>query len=127
MSAQHLRLAVCSVVAASLSLLVVVGNAQTAAPQAAGKANAHQGHSMDMQQSMDKMSRQMSETPMSGDVDRDFAVMMRIHHEGAIDMARAQLASGKDAQMRKLAQEIIAAQKKEIELIDRWLQKRDKR
>ncbi len=65
----------------------------------------------------------MASVPMTGDPDRDFATMMRIHHQGAIDMAQAELATGKDPQMRKLAKEIIAAQKKEIELIDRWLKK----
>ena len=38
-------------------------------------------------------------------------------------MAQAELATGKDLQMRKLAKEIIAAQKKEIALVDRWFKK----
>lgn len=80
-------------------------------------------HSDDMKKSMESMSKQMASTPMTGDADRDFATMMRIHHQGAIDMAQAELATGKDPQMRKLATEIIAAQKKEIALIDRWLNK----
>lgn len=80
-------------------------------------------HSDDMKKSMENMSKQMTSTPMTGDADRDFATMMRIHHQGAIDMAQAELATGKDPQMRKLAKEIIAAQKKEIALIDRWLKK----
>ena len=84
-------------------------------------------HSMDMKQSMDHMSQEMASAKMSGDPDRDFATMMRIHHQGAVDMAQAQLASGKDPQMRKLAKEIVAAQKKEIALIDRWLKKYEKR
>ena len=81
---------------------------------------------MDMKKSMDHMSHEMASMRMSGDADRDFALTMRIHHQGAIDMSRAQLATGKDPQMRKLANEIIAAQKKEIELIDRWLKKYEK-
>ena len=84
-------------------------------------------HSPDMRQSMERMSQQMASSKMSGDADRDFATMMRIHHQGAIDMAEAQLATGKDPEMRKLAKEIISAQKKEIAVIDRWLKKYEKR
>ena len=80
-------------------------------------------HSTDMKKLMDSMAQEMATMPMTGNVDRDFAMMMRIHHQGAIDMAQAELATGKDPQMRKLAKEIIAAQKKEIALIDRWLKK----
>ena len=78
-------------------------------------------HSMDMKKSMESMAKEMATMPMTGKVDRDFAMMMRIHHQGAIDMAQAEVMAGKDPQMRKLAKEIIAAQKKEIALIDRWL------
>jgi uncharacterized protein (DUF305 family) len=80
-------------------------------------------HSTDMKKLMDGMAKGMATMPMTGNVDRDFAMMMRIHHQGAIDMAQAELATGKDPQMRKLAKEIIAAQEKEIALIDRWLKK----
>jgi uncharacterized protein (DUF305 family) len=37
------------------------------------------------------------------------------HHQAAVDMARVQLLDGKDPQMRRLAQEIIADQHLEIE------------
>ena len=58
---------------------------------------------------------------MSGDPDVDFARMMRIHHVGAVDMAKAQLRDGKNPQMRKMAQDIIAAQNKEIAIFDKFL------
>jgi uncharacterized protein (DUF305 family) len=50
----------------------------------------------------------------SGDIDRDFANLMIPHHEGAIDMARAELQYGKNEQLRRIAQEIIVAQQQEI-------------
>lgn len=50
----------------------------------------------------------------SGDIDRDFASLMIPHHEGAIDMARAELQYGKNEQLRRIAQEIIVAQQQEI-------------
>ena len=81
---------------------------------------------MDMKKSMESMSKEMASMQMTGDADRDFARMMRAHHQGAIDMSRAELATGKDPQMRQLAKEIISAQEKEIALIDRWLKKYEK-
>ena len=60
----------------------------------------------------------------SGDADVDFMKHMRPHHQAAIDMAKVVLANGKDADTKKLAQEIIAAQEKEIATIDAWLKKR---
>jgi hypothetical protein len=50
----------------------------------------------------------------SGDVDRDFAAMMIPHHQGAIDMALAELRYGTNEQLRRIAQEIIVSQQQEI-------------
>jgi hypothetical protein len=50
----------------------------------------------------------------SNDVDRDFASMMIPHHQGAIDMAEAELRHGHNEQLRRIAQEIIVDQQQEI-------------
>jgi uncharacterized protein (DUF305 family) len=50
----------------------------------------------------------------TGDVDHDFAAMMIPHHQGAIDMATAYLRSGRNEQLRRIAQEIIVSQQQEI-------------
>lgn len=50
----------------------------------------------------------------TGDVDRDFADMMVAHHQGAIDMAQAELRHGHNEQLRRIAQEIIVTQQQEI-------------
>ena len=50
----------------------------------------------------------------TGDADRDFARMMIPHHQGAIDMALAELRYGKDKRLKRLAQEIVVDQQQEI-------------
>ena len=60
----------------------------------------------------------------SGDADVDFMKHMRPHHQAAIDMAKVVLANGKDADVKKLAQDIITAQENEIATIDAWLKKK---
>jgi uncharacterized protein (DUF305 family) len=79
------------------------------------------GFMQDMDVSMKKMDHDMAAAPMNGDVDHDFVTMMIPHHQGAIDMAKVELTYGKDPAMRKLAEDIIAAQKKEIAEMNAWL------
>jgi len=65
------------------------------------------------QAAMSKMMDGMNIQP-SGDVDRDFSAMMIPHHQGAIDMAQAELRHGQNEQLRRIAQEIIVEQQQEI-------------
>lgn len=76
-----------------------------------------------MARSMERMHADMM-VPPSGDPDRDFAAMMIPHHQGAIDMAKAQLAYGRDPVLRRLAQGIIVEQGQEIEVMRRALAER---
>ena len=69
-----------------------------------------------------KMHKAMA-IPYTGDADVDFINGMIAHHQGAIDMAKVQLQYGKDPEMRKLAEDIIAAQEQEIAGINAWLPK----
>jgi uncharacterized protein (DUF305 family) len=78
---------------------------------------------MDLKSMMKNMNDKMSSMQLTGNQDVDFARMMRIHHQGAIDMAEPELRSGKAPAMRKMAKDIIAAQKKEIAQIDKFLAK----
>ncbi|MBW7910793.1 MAG: DUF305 domain-containing protein [Alphaproteobacteria bacterium] len=71
---------------------------------------------------MEKMHHDMAIAP-TGDADIDFARGMIPHHQGAIDMAKIVLEKGKDAEIRKLAEDIIAAQEKEIAFLQGWLDK----
>jgi uncharacterized protein (DUF305 family) len=62
---------------------------------------------------MNQMMADMTIKP-TGDVDRDFVAMMIPHHQGAIDMAKAELKYGHNEQLRRLAQEIVVTQQQEI-------------
>lgn len=62
---------------------------------------------------MTTMMNGMSVKP-SGNVDRDFVSMMVPHHQGAIDMAQAELRYGHNEQLRRIAQEIVVEQQQEI-------------
>ena len=72
-----------------------------------------------------KMMHDMHQT-FTGNADIDFMNGMIPHHQGAIDMAKVLLKYGKDAQTRKLAEQIIADQEKEIALMQAWLRRNAK-
>ena len=79
--------------------------------------------SMKMRKSMEDMQKKMAAMPATGNPDINFAMMMVAHHQGAIDMARAEIDTGRDPAMIKAAKEIISAQKKEITQFEVWLKK----
>lgn len=62
---------------------------------------------------MTKMMVDMGIRP-SGDVDADFVAIMVPHHQGAIEMAQAELRYGRNEQLRRLGQEIIVTQQQEV-------------
>lgn len=62
---------------------------------------------------MNNMMAAMNIKP-SGDVDRDFVSSMVPHHQGAIEMAEAELRFGHNEKVRRIAEEIIVTQQQEI-------------
>ena len=98
--------------------------------QPAGGAHAGHGDPARMteaskayMEAMDKMHGPMMEGARDPDADVAFVKGMIPHHQGAIDMARIVLRHGKDAQIKKLANEVIRAQTREIAEMEAWLKK----
>jgi hypothetical protein len=65
---------------------------------------------------LSKMSLDMTEE-RAGDVDHDFVALMLPHHQGAIDIARAELKYGHNEALRQLARDIIAERQREISVM----------
>jgi len=76
-----------------------------------------------MDKHMSNMMNKMKEMKMSGNTDVDFVNMMIMHHEGAINMAKTEIESGKDDKIKSMAGNIIKDQQKEIEKMQTWLGK----
>ncbi|MDB5196691.1 MAG: hypothetical protein JWP88_1062 [Flaviaesturariibacter sp.] len=68
----------------------------------------------DMKAEMALMMQQMHHMQSSGNNDIDFAAMMIKHHEGAVEMSKAELKSGTNPELKSFAQKVIADQQKEI-------------
>ena len=84
-----------------------------------GKGDTHGADQMHkaMTSGMDSMKMMKS----TGDTDRDFAMLMKMHHEQAVEMAKTEIAHGKSAELKAMSRKIIAAQQKEIAQLDKWL------
>ena len=61
---------------------------------------------------------QMKAVPATGNADRDYAALMKVHHQGAVDMAQMLLGQGADAQLKEMAQKMITEQQSEIARFD---------
>jgi len=98
---------------ALLLLALIVGGATAPARSNDRNPDTDAGFRTMMNDAISRMHADMH-VPYTGDADRDFARMMIPHHQGAVDMALVELRYGKDARLRRLAQEIIVTQQQEI-------------
>lgn len=115
-----------AILALAMASLAPLAQAQSAKPHGSAAmpmsaASGMSGGEMDMKSMMKENNDKMGSMTMTGNADVDFAMMMKVHHQGAIDMAQMELKHGKEPQMKKMAKEIIAAQKKEIAQFDKFL------
>ncbi len=95
----------------------IIGAGSVASIQSMAQHDMHKlgskamGNTASMQMHHAMMS--MGKMKMTGDVDRDFAVMMADHHMGAIKMVDVYLKHGKNAQLRAMAKKMKIGQTKE--------------
>ena len=69
---------------------------------------------LDMPDHMMGMDGDMKELQTADPFDKAFIDMMIPHHEGAVTMAKEEIAKGGDPELKALAQEIVSAQEREI-------------
>ena len=74
-----------------------------------------------MMKSMQFGMNQTMSMKMTGDRDRHFAMMLKMHHQGAIEMAELELKQGSDAPTKVLASRIKAVNQKEIKELTQFL------
>lgn len=122
------RLRLCAIALSCLGGLAAgTVHAQASAPAGSmgqGSSSMHSGSSgpMDMHGTMMRGMEQMQQMKPTGDADRDFATMMRMHHQQAVEMSQAYLKQAKSPELKKMAQKIVQDQKREIAQFDKWLQ-----
>lgn len=79
----------------------------------------HEGHDMGksgnaMMKVMDANMKTMMAMKPTGDADHDFATILKMHHQGAIDMVNVYMVQAKNAELKKMAWRMLTLQKKEI-------------
>jgi len=96
----------------------------TGSAMAVGEDTAmNRNSSAQLKESIDKMMSQMKSMTPTGDPDNDFAMMMMVHHQGAVDMAQVQINNGTDTSLVAIARHIDSTSKKQIAELDSFLVK----
>lgn len=127
-----LALAAAAALALSLSTTAHAQSQAASAPTSKMPSAGGAGMGMGMGKGDSRGSDQMYKSMMSGmegmkmmkptgNTDKDFAMLMKMHHEQALEMAKAEIAHGKSAELKALSRKIIAAQQKEIAQLDKWM------
>ena len=69
---------------------------------------------------MNKMDAMADQQVITGDIDNDFASLMIIHHQAAIDSASSYLHHGSDTELSAMANGIVEMQSQEIIEMSNW-------
>ncbi len=83
------------------------------------KMNMGQGDALS--KAMEEMKTKIGAMQMTGNTDKDFAVMMIPHHESAVRMAKNELSYGMKTGLKQMAKKMITDQTKEINEFKKWL------
>jgi len=107
-----------AIILISMYLLVSCNNVETKKENSNEDTSAHTGHANmknnEMKTMMDKMMNEMHTIKPTDNNDIDFALMMSIHHKGAVEMSDLQLKKGNNMELKNFAKQVIADQQKEI-------------
>ncbi|MCC9070985.1 DUF305 domain-containing protein [Flavobacterium sp. F-65] len=76
---------------------------------------------MELMKSMDKMGITADTQLITGDTDHDFATLMIVHHQSALDNALVYLHHGNNAELKAMANMMVEMQTKEIIDFGNWL------
>jgi uncharacterized protein (DUF305 family) len=101
--------------------LVIIAFATSAVGAAAQNAQQSLDSTKEFKAADMSMMKNMNNAPYSGTPDVDFRTHMIPHHEGAIAMAKVALKYAKDAETKKMAQQIIDQQEKQVADMQAWL------
>lgn len=83
--------------------------------------NSDPDFSMEQMNNMVKGGKAADIQIITGDIDNDFATLMIVHHQGAIDNASAYLHHGNNTTLKTMATNMVTSQTKEIEELADWL------
>lgn len=86
-------------------------------------AAEHTDDHNELLEAMNEMMNKMKGMTMSGNTDKDFAMMMIPHHESAVKMAENEITHGKNLELKKMAQKIVDDQAREIKELQAWIDK----
>lgn len=107
----------------AVGLLVGIILATVLSPNASmnmhGDHAGHDDHTHDMAGMMHDMNAALK-GKTGAEFDKAFLSEMIVHHEGAVEMAEQVIEKSERAELRNLANEIISAQNKEIEMMQKW-------
>ena len=78
-------------------------------------------HASDFSTALHQMTNDINQIPLTGNAERDFAVLLKGHHQGAVNIAQAELKNGKDDALKEMAQNISTTYKQEIAALDAFV------
>ncbi|WP_276133044.1 DUF305 domain-containing protein [Polluticoccus soli] len=74
----------------------------------------------ELQRSMSDMEHRLEGLTTTAYPDKDFVLVMRMHNDGAIDMAKKELANGMSDTLKKMAQKIVDESIREIRELEKF-------
>jgi uncharacterized protein (DUF305 family) len=75
---------------------------------------------------MKSSKSKMQTTKTSGDIDKDFATLMSMHHQQGIEMAKLEKQYGKDTKLKPMAERIMMEHEKDVKELKNWMQNNKK-